>query len=321
MSRFLRLRRAFTLIELLVVIAIIAILIGLLLPAVQKVRESAARMSCENNLKQIGLALHGYADARGYFPAGFYANYVTNPPLADPSLGYLTYSGWELQLLPYLEQQSLYTKSIAYLQANMYGEDSNAFPACGYVEKIYVCPSNLRPTTVNYENAGTIYQLTSYLGCTGTVSGNPTLAKDGVLFCNSEVTLINILDGTSNTIAVGERPCSADLSFGWGFSPYGASGNGDGDCVLGSMDSADATMYGDIATNIGFKSPRVNQATYTGTGPVTADIDYAHFWSFHSIGANFLYCDGSVHFLAYGLPPATFVALTTRSGGEVFTTP
>src|SRR5580700_1121247 len=109
-------RLGFTLIELLVVIAIIAVLIGLLLPAVQKVREAAARTQCQNNLKQIGLALHNYSDAYGYFPAGFYAAYVTSPPM-PPGLDF-TYTGWQLQLLPFLEQASLFNNSYNWLKAN-----------------------------------------------------------------------------------------------------------------------------------------------------------------------------------------------------------
>src|ERR1700733_7466267 len=146
-----RIGRAFTLIELLVVVAIIAILIALLVPAVQKVREAAARTQCQNNLKQIGLALHAYHDANKHFPAGYYASYNQPPfPTLPANLNYLVYTGWQLQLLPFLEQQALYSNSTIYLKANPGGTDSNSYQACGYFFSIYSCPSNSRPTTIVY---------------------------------------------------------------------------------------------------------------------------------------------------------------------------
>jgi prepilin-type N-terminal cleavage/methylation domain-containing protein/prepilin-type processing-associated H-X9-DG protein len=300
-------RSSFTLIELLVVIAIIAILIGLLLPAVQKVREAAARMKCANNLKQIGLALHNYADSHGSFPAGNYSAYVTTPSLPT-NLNLFTSSGWQLQLLPYLEQQNLWQQSYAYLQANPGNTFTDSYPACGYVMAMYICPSNVRPTIDNYQ--GAIYELTSYLGCAGTTSGPPSC--DGVLYCNSQVRFADITDGTSNTIAVGERPCTGDLYWGWGFAQSGFTGYGDGDTILGSKDASMAIAAGDLATNIGLQPPRQPNDT--------EDIDAAHFWSFHMVGANFLYCDGSVHFLPYSANNV-FPYLCTRNGGEVFTAP
>ncbi|MGH7222446.1 MAG: H-X9-DG-CTERM domain-containing protein, partial [Gemmataceae bacterium] len=95
---------------------------------------------------------------------------------------------------------------------------------------------------------------------------------------------------------------------GWGFAPYG-TGAGDGDTVLGSQDTAFAVTIGDMATNIGLRQP-----TQPNT---TAEIDGAHFWSFHNVGANFLFCDGSVHFLPYAAE-SVFYQLCTRTGGEVF---
>jgi prepilin-type N-terminal cleavage/methylation domain-containing protein/prepilin-type processing-associated H-X9-DG protein len=283
-------RKAFTLIELLVVIAIIAILIALLVPAVQKVREASARTQCTNNIKQMGIALHGYHDVQKVFPAGYHTS------------GVFTYTGWQLQLLPYLDQTPLWNECYAYLEANQGETDNNAFPAVDFVMRVFICPANTRPLSDTYQ--GVHYSLTSYMGICGTSSYNP-ISQDGVLYSESKVTLTGISDGASNTVMVGERPCTADLWYGWGFAPGGYAGAGD--TLLGSKDTALAASMGDLTTNVGLLPQRVPLTT--------AEIDGAHFWSFHPGGAQFLFCDGSVQFLAYSAN-GIFVALTTRNGNE-----
>ena len=303
----------FTLIELLVVIAIIAILIGLLLPAVQKVRESANKTQCVNNLKQMGIAFHAYHGDNGVFPSGFYPYYVTgtftfNAPFA--------YTGWQLQLLPYLEQNAVWSNSLTWLTANPSNTDTNSYPACGFNMKGFVCPSNTRPKTFVY--GGVTYEMTSYMGVAGTqsntgqyVTSNYVPSGDGMLYSGSKVRIADVTDGTSSTAFVGERPITGDNYYGWGFAPYG-NGCGDGDTVIGSRDTWLATSLGDVATNVGLKAPvKANNTT---------EVDGAHFWSFHTGGCNFVYADGSVQFLNYNAN-SVFPQICTRNGGEVFTTP
>lgn len=290
-----RQRAGFTLIELLVVVAIIAVMLGLLLPAVQKVRETASRTKCVNNLKQMGLALHNYEIQNEHFPAGYY------------QFGMYTYTGWQLQLLPYVDQMNMWNESVAYLSGNQSDTDFNSYPAVNYPLPLFICPTNTRPTIDVYNSVS--YEITSYMGCSGTVSNSAS--PGGLLYYNASVTIGQITDGSSNTIAVGERPCSGNLFWGWGFAPYG-TGYGDGDTVLGSNDAYLAVDCSDLATNVGLQAP--SEPYNTGA------IDTAHYWSFHDGGANFLFCDGSVHFLSYSAE-SVFPALCTIAGGETVALP
>jgi prepilin-type processing-associated H-X9-DG protein len=279
---------------LLVVIAIIAILIALLVPAVQKVREAAARTQCVNNLKQMGLAFHAYHGSFKQLPTGFYPWFS----------GTYTYTGWQLQLLPYLDQAPLWNQCNTYLAANPGGTDSSSFPAVDFNMAVFICPSNIRPQDMNY--AGVMYELTSYMGVAGTTAYSPS--GDGVLYSGSQIKLVQITDGTSNTLMVGERPCTGDLWYGWGFAPYG-NGWGDADTLLGARDSTLASTMGAPTTLVGLQPPLQPAAP--------SEVDGAHFWSFHTGGANFLFCDGSVQFLPYAAN-SILPALATRNGSETF---
>jgi len=295
-----RYRSAFTLIELLVVIAIIAILIGLLLPAVQKVREAAARMSCSNNMKQQGLALHNYHGSYEVLPKGN-ADYNTSGWGAP-------YEGswsWMNYCLPYLEQDNMWRQAKAFALTNNYSWDN---PVAALKMKMYNCPSDPRGTAViPAAQAGTSVDqaLTMYLGNSGTTG----TALDGVLYVDSKVKLVQITDGTSNTIMVGERPPSQDLNYGWWFAAYGYDGRGNGDCLLTSNDLASATAFGcsaPLASKIGLQP-----------GNVRLQCDSAHYWSNHTGGAQFLMADGSVRMITYS-NNAIIAAMSTRAGGEVF---
>src|SRR5262249_6832513 len=197
-----RRRSAFTLIELLVVIAIIAILIGLLLPAVQKVRDAAARLQCQNNLKQIGIALHCYHGTFESLPPGYTSRAATvNGPGLGPGWG------WAAYLLPHVEQDPVYR------QIDFSRDITDPVHASVRVTslKVFLCPADSPrgPTFAVVNDAGgtlPTVAFANYVGVGGTyeVTGFPDTGN-GALFRNSRVRFTDITDGTSNTLFVGER--------------------------------------------------------------------------------------------------------------------
>jgi prepilin-type N-terminal cleavage/methylation domain-containing protein/prepilin-type processing-associated H-X9-DG protein len=325
-------RRGFTLIELLVVIAIIGILIGLLLPAVQKVREAAARTQCTNNLKQIGLALQNYHDTNNAFPPG-YIDGNTNPnstPDNDVGPGW----GWASLLLPYVEQQNVYN------QINFsvgVGLGTNAAISQIHL-KVYECPSDpyqqnftVWPTTVVVAHG-------NYVGCNGWeecyygAGGNPqggagtdALAGNyggggaGLFWRNSRNRIASVSDGLSNTIVVGERSGNHSPST-WTGAVTG------GQCPAWMATIPPTPPYtpppGPAYDNADFGEALV-LAHCNATHLPSADFpiyDPDTFYSMHTPqGANFLFGDGSVHFLGSSINPLTYQALATIAGGEVAT--
>jgi len=275
-----RRRLAFTLIELLVVIAIIAILIGLLLPAVQKVREAAARMSCSNNLKQLGLAGHTYQDVNQTFP-GYGLPLATNK------------FNWTYQLLPFIEQDNMYKVGPSSLYTNL--------PI-----KTFGCPSVGYATTC-YNNQ---FTLTCYLGISGDLYSDSLNGGDtGVMNVKPAGTRINLMqisDGTSNTLMFGERPPMPQQGF------YGQAYKLDYHSHIWArvLSTADNPPY-----------PSCNFPMVFQQGNINDNCDANHMWSQHTGGANFALCDGSVRFIQYAAGGTVIPVMATRARGEVFNLP
>jgi prepilin-type N-terminal cleavage/methylation domain-containing protein/prepilin-type processing-associated H-X9-DG protein len=312
----------FTLIELLVVIAIIAVLIALLLPAVQAAREAARRIQCTNNLKQFGIALHGYHDAVGTFPMGYVAGSRFVDGATDTAPGW----GWAAMILPQLEQGPLFHAANFSISV---AAPQNA-TVIGTTLSTFLCPSDLTsgpfPVTDASGNVLATAAPSSYAACVGgnesdTATGiNDDGLGKGVFFRNSRVRVADIADGTSQTIAVVERAWSRANGVWAGAIPDGTIRRG----PQNFCPTTGARFY-PAATLVQAHCHMIN----TNSDPDGGLDDCS---SMHPGVANFLFADGSVHpiknILADGadLPDGTtlytpaqvvFQALATRAGGEV----
>jgi prepilin-type N-terminal cleavage/methylation domain-containing protein/prepilin-type processing-associated H-X9-DG protein len=294
-------RFGFTLIELLVVIAIIGTLIALLLPAVQKVREAANRVSCQNNLHQLGLALHSYHDGQGSFPSG-YINMPINPSNPDQTApGW----GWAALLLPYLEEGNLAQQ----INFNLPVEHPSNLAARTTIVKLYVCPSDrsIGVFTIYDKNNTPLAQAAtnSYAACHGVgVDLDEELDDSNGMFSrNSQIRFADVTDGTSNTIAIGERgsfftqtPWAGAVSFGTTRITPGARVNNPN----AIEDAPTQTL--------------VHVAVHTLNDP---NADPEDFFTPHTGTTNFLFADGSVRPVSTGISLSVLQGLATRDGGEV----
>jgi prepilin-type N-terminal cleavage/methylation domain-containing protein/prepilin-type processing-associated H-X9-DG protein len=294
-------RLAFTLIELLVVIAIIAVLIGLLLPAVQKVREAAARAKCQNNLKQIGLGLHNYHDANGTFPEAGVR---------------LTELGWHVYVLPYIEQDNLYKRFDL--------RTSGAYTINGRREfgqervGIYLCPSGTRerpdiagihvghPPEYQPPTTGTPPYTTHYYGVLGPKGTNPAtgqpyawqntgdhggFAQQGVFQRETTTRITDVVDGSSVTFAVGEISWVNEVT-GTRYRSW----------IRGCHNSTACSSAKNVANAI--------------NTPGVGTFDDIAFGSPHSGGTNFCRADGSVQFLTESINLGVYRSMSSRNGGE-----
>jgi prepilin-type N-terminal cleavage/methylation domain-containing protein/prepilin-type processing-associated H-X9-DG protein len=285
-----RRRRGFTLIELLVVIAIIAVLVGLLLPAVQKVREAAASMQCVNNLKQFGLAFHNHHQTYGFLPCGgrsgqYLPTYSPGWTTGQPLTGKEQMAGWGFQVLPYIEGENTW--------------NAGSVAAVATPSKLFFCPSRRSPQTVTYNTTffaanGTLTQqsLTHAL-CDYAASDTE---NNGVVRINNytglnPVSLSDIKDGTSNTIMVGDKS-------------------------LGRPNLGQAQAGDDAGYTAGWDLNTIRSSTFQPQqDPLTNTV--AGFGSAHTGKFNAVFADGSVKGIKYSVNLTIFTALCTIAGGEI----
>jgi prepilin-type N-terminal cleavage/methylation domain-containing protein/prepilin-type processing-associated H-X9-DG protein len=288
-------RRGLSLLELLVVIAILALLMALTLSGVQKVRMSAARVRCADQVRQLGLALHGYHDAKGQLPPGLLPDGSPEP-----------YLSWLARILPHVEQGALWQDAEAAYRAEK-NFLSPAHTARDKVIPLFLCPADGRVSSpASKDITGHPVAHTSYLGVEGLNAG----VNDGLLYLGSRHKLTDATDGLSSTLLIGERPPSANLDLGWWYAGWGQRQNGDAEFLLGAR----TRCYNqDAATCV--------EGPYHFTpGTFSNPCDAFHFWSPHAGGANFAFADGSVRFLRYSADEI-MPALATRAGGEAVAVP
>lgn len=331
--------RGFTLVELLVVIAIIGVLVALLLPAIQAAREAARRMNCQNNLKQIGLAMLNYESARKVLPPGT----VANTPKDVNGLS------WHVEILPYAEFSALKSDIAARIKRqtrtvtsrggsreeapDVYDLDSTTNRRAGELEfskvhiSVYKCPSD----GIRYDDlkasAATpdFWEATNYAGVAGSAFARGDTAQvlssgyagavnlDGSMFFDSKVKLKDVTDGTSNTFFAGERwyQCRSWLT--------GGRADTDTSRLLYSVKNINADIPPNGQFTAGYYVSHVqygNDPPLPPGGSATLGLNDLYWGSFHPSGLNFLFVDGSIHYVSDDIDGNTWEAYGSRNGGE-----
>jgi prepilin-type N-terminal cleavage/methylation domain-containing protein/prepilin-type processing-associated H-X9-DG protein len=293
-------RNGFTLIELLVVIAIIAVLIGLLVPAVQKVRESAARLKCKNNLHQIGLAMHCYHDRMNGFPPGYLTQVASDNSDLGPGWG------WGAFLLDDIEQGSLQKRIRFDLQIS---DPANAAARVATVPT-YLCPSDVSTDPFNVVDASgspiCLVGRSSYVAMNGVLGvSSDAWDNNGAFLRNRNMRMADIVDGLSNTLLVGERAANMSRPT-WTGAVTGA--------VVPAQrypQAADQLANAELASALVLAH---GSRDHLPNNPLVFDADATS--SYHVSGVNFLFGDGSVQSINNSISGLVYEALLTRDGGE-----
>lgn len=287
-----RTRRAFTLVELLVVIAIIGILIALLLPAVQAARAAARRASCKNNVRQMGLAMHNYHSALNVFPPGVLGT------SGSTSRGHLLHT-WQTLILEYVEQSALYDD----YDFDVRFDHANNAPAVLTKLPVYRCPELEDKLVLDRYGPG------HYAGNAGTELGQ----NDGILFPLSAVRFRDVLDGTSQTIAVGEL--SHEIG-GWGRGAINSGSGGGGGGGGGGSGGGHGFARGVLRwwrCASGCAIPGINPPETSCNSSCERRFQFS---SKHTGGCHFAFADGHAQFVSETIDVDVYRALLTRAGGE-----
>jgi prepilin-type N-terminal cleavage/methylation domain-containing protein/prepilin-type processing-associated H-X9-DG protein len=304
-------RRAFSLIELLVVIAVIAILVALLMSAVQRARAAASRVKCQNNLKQVALALHLYHDTNSHFPQGVY-NMMDDGGNVSPQ----NRRSWLHDTLPYIEQENLFGQFDAFMAA---GGSALNFPENATIIPVLMCPSDpVSPKTHTFNGGGGTGGSQGFSGnyvvCAGSsyftdATGNPTSSTNlnGIFFSQSRISIEDITDGTSNTAFVGEIILSPDVV--------------DNDIRGRYYNPTHGGVH--FSTRIPPNTMVPDQFDWCSSQPVPrapciwTNVEmFVSTRSYHVGGVNLALADGSVRHVANSVDPTVFQAIGSRNGGE-----
>jgi len=294
-------RAAFTMVELLVVIGIICLLFAMVLPAIQRIRESANRLLCQSNMGQIALALHSYHTDNHRLPP------LPSRNAQDPNKAL----SWMALILPYIEEDKLYSEAVQACRINPDGTKNPPHRGFSTVIKTYVCATDGRLYTPLTDANKVTAAFTSYIGIGGTYVQGAKRGVLGVLGDNPGGSFAAISDGLTNTLMFGERPPPDSLQAGWWYPSLWIDGKynlgPNGMLILGAMD--------EWAEN-----EKCGHVRLFAPGKLSNPCDRFQLWSLHPGGANFAFADATVRFLDYSYE-SVILSLGSKNGGEVVEIP